>query len=128
MLDVMIDTLLAVPLWLRLLAAVAVALPCGAGVHHAIRAAGREPDGPQVELRQLRHLVRALRFLLVGGSALLLAAGAVRDDRTLVGLALIIGLEELYETTMVLALLRMGLRMERAHDEAATDPACTAPA
>ncbi len=61
--------------------------------------------------------MRALRFALLGGCAVLLLAGLVQDDRTLVGLALIIGLEELYETTMVLGLLRMGLRMER---EAAT--------
>ena len=119
MLQTWIDALFALPPHVRILGTLLLVLASTWGGARAVRAASAEPDGETQHLRQLRHLVRALRWALVGGSAALLGAGLVRDDETLVGLGIIIGLEELYETTMVLGLLRMGLRIERREARAA---------
>lgn len=113
MLQNWIDMLFALPAPVRIIGTLLLVAAGIWGGVRAVRAAGREPEGETQQLRQLRHLVRALRWALIGGSAALLGTGLVRDDETLVGLGIIIGLEELYETTMVLAVLRMGLRIER---------------
>ena len=69
------------------------------------------------ELRPLMHAVRALRFVLVGLGALGMGLGWVLDAPVLVGLALVFGLEELYETVMIDAVLRYEER-RRAEEEA----------
>lgn len=122
MFDTLTHALIELPTPWRVGGAAMVALVFAADLVRAVRRARAEPDGPTVELRRLRHLVAGPRAVLVGGCAALVGAGLLLDAGALVGLALIIGLEELYETTMVLGLLRWGLRVE-TQAAAATDSA-----
>lgn len=112
MFETLTTLLAAVPDHWRVLGALAVLAVFLLDLAVAARRFRAEPPGETRPLRRLRHLVRGLRAALVGGAALAVAVGVLTDAGTLVGLALVIGLEELYETTMVLAVLRHGLRVE----------------
>ena len=112
MLDAIPLALTELPTAWRVAGAAVVAIVFAADLWRVGRRYRAEPAGPALELRRLRHLVRGLRAVLVGGCAALVGAGLLLDAGALVGLALVIGLEELYETTMVLGLLRWGLRVE----------------
>jgi hypothetical protein len=90
---------------------VVAALAMWRTVVHAGRLARATGDDTGVE--QVRHLALALRAALLGGSLVALLSGWVTDSDLLVGLALVVGLEELYETTMVLGLLELARRGER---------------
>jgi len=85
---------------------------CVFGLFSRLRAARREPPGETCELRRLLHIVGALRAGLLALCAAGLAVGWWMNINVLVGLAMVIGLEELYETTMVMTVLRFGVRNE----------------
>jgi len=126
MLDAITLALTDLPTAWRVAGAALVVLVFGVDLWRAGRRTRAEPPGPALELRRLRHRVRGLRAVLVGGCAALVGAGLLLDAGALVGLALVIGLEELYETTMVLGLLRWGLRVE-TEAEAEAEAARAAP-
>lgn len=65
-----------------------------------------DPDDPIPDLRQLVRLARGLRAGLVGLGFIGAGLAAFFDVRWLVTASIVVGLEELYETTMALALLR----------------------
>jgi len=104
----------AIPPWVRF-----VGTPLAAGLAlwrtgvHLHRLFTMDRDADHTGVVQVRHLALALRAALLGGSLAALLSGWIVDSDTLVGLALVIGLEELYETTMVLGLLEMAARGER---------------
>lgn len=64
------------------------------------------PEGPTRDIQQLIRLARGLRLLLTGLCLMGLAMGGLRDVEWWVLAAVVIGLEELYECSMALALLR----------------------
>lgn len=72
----------------------------GIGIRNAARTGITCPEGKDPD-RQIFEMAGALRALLVGGTTLGLAAAWATGDTALAGLMLVIGLEELYETTMV---------------------------
>jgi hypothetical protein len=90
---------------LRVLAIVSMA--AGAAIlAWAVRlGVSRLPAGAVAPRRPL-NMVRSLRALLVGASLIGLGAGLLWENGWLVGLSLIIGLEELLETTVVVLALR----------------------
>ena len=108
-----IDTIEAVPVDVRSGVALALAVACFAGIFRSIADWRAVKDGLLVEIRRLRHLVRALRFALMAACLAAIGIGWLMDAEAPVGLGIWIGLEELYETTMVLGLLRLAERMER---------------
>lgn len=87
----------------------------------AWRSFHREVPGAVPPTKPL-NMVMALRAALVGGALVALGAGLWLDNSLLIGLALIIGLEELLETSVVV----MALRDERARQESERETAETA--
>lgn len=81
------------------------------GGRHVLRAI-REPQGPIYQLRMLMHVVRFGRLALLAVGCVLVAIGGWLDDASLAGLGVVIALEELYETTLVLAILKHGQTLE----------------
>lgn len=110
----LIGLLDAVPAPARwLLAAGATLLSTWRMVVHGHRLGRVDPRDTGAGVEQVRHLARALRAALLGGTSAALLSGWLLDSDVLVGLALVVGLEELYETTMVLGLLELAARGER---------------
>jgi hypothetical protein len=70
------------------------------GIRDGVRTGITCPEGKDPN-RQIFEMAGALRLLLVGGTTLGLAAAWATGNAALAGLMLVIGLEELYETTMV---------------------------
>jgi hypothetical protein len=77
----------------------------------------RLPDSAVAPRRPL-NMVRSLRAVLVGLSLVGLGTGLIWRNNWLVGISLIIGLEELLETTVVV----MALRDETARRESDESP------
>jgi len=102
----LIGILDAIPSWLRHGGALLVGvLSTWRTVVHFRRATATSDETHEGGLARVRHLTLALRAGLLGLSAVALVSGWLTDSDTLVGLALVIGLEELYETTIVLGIL-----------------------
>ena len=110
MLDALNQVFATIPTTTRSLGAGVLVLVCVVVLMGRLRAAQTEPPGETFALRRLFHFVGALRAGLLGLCFAGLAVGWLMNANTLVGLAVVIGLEELYETTMVMAVLRFGLR------------------
>jgi len=89
------------------LALVAGALMLVAGIRGSIRTGLVCPDGMNPN-RHVHDLAGALRALLMGGTTIGLGAAWFTGDTALAGLMLVIGGEELYETTMVRWVSRKG--------------------
>jgi hypothetical protein len=112
MFETLFQTINTIPSAVQSMAAAAVAAICLVSFVRRLRSAACEPNGENLELRRLRHYVGALRAFLVGLCSAVFSTGLILDIEALVGLALIIGLEELYETTMLMGLIRFGMHME----------------
>jgi len=98
-----ITHLLSTPMGLASLFTLGVALLVAA-VFATVNGFKIPRDGP----RHFEHwilMVRALRLALTGACVIALGAGLALDTAALIVPAIIIGLEELYETSMVLAVL-----------------------
>ena len=79
----------------------------------AARLQWRGPDSDAVAPAKPLDMVRSLRAVLVGGALVGLGVGLLWDNRWIIGISLIIGLEELLETSVVV----MALRDEKARQE-----------
>jgi hypothetical protein len=79
----------------------------------AARLQWRGPDPDAVAPAKPLDMVRSLRAVLVGGALVGLGVGLLWDNRWIIGISLIIGLEELLETSVVV----MALRDEKARQE-----------
>lgn len=91
--------------WLRIFAIGSMAAGAAVIARAICLARTRLPTNTVAPRRPLK-MVRSLRAVLVGGSLLGLGAGLYWRNGWLVGLSLIIGLEELLETTVVVLALR----------------------
>jgi len=79
----------------------------------AVRLQRRGPAPGAVAPTKPLDMVRALRAVLVGAALMGLGVGLLWENRWVVGISLIIGLEELLETSVVV----MALRDEKARQE-----------
>ena len=110
----LITLLDGIPMPVRVTAtATAIGLSTWRTVTHLVRLGRLDPAAADHGVAQVRSLALALRAALLGGSSAALLSGFVQDSEFLVGLALVVGLEELYETTMVLGLLELAARGEQ---------------
>lgn len=116
--DALPTVLSGVPLPLRLgLTALATALAGWRTAVHLLSLRRLDPAAPDLGVQRVRALVLALRAALLGACAAALGLGWLHDSASLTGLALVIGLEELYETTMVLGVLELASATERGEWE-----------
>ena len=83
-------------------------------VFWAARLQWRGPIPDAVAPAKPLDMVRSLRAVLVGAALVGLGFGLLYDNRWVIGISLIIGLEELLETSVVV----MALRDEKARREA----------
>ncbi len=73
-----------------------------------------EPKDGADGVHNVLQLVRWGRIVLTSACSLLLLAGLWTDNSTMITCALVIGLEELYETSMAITLLEKIEENERA--------------
>lgn len=98
--------------WLALGATISI-LAGTAIVIWAVRLQLRGPARDAVAPAKPLDMVRSLRAVLVGAAMVGLGFGLLTDNRWVIGISLIIGLEELLETSVVV----MALRDEKARQE-----------
>ena len=99
--------------WQSVLSYLSILLGTGV-ILWAVRLHWRRPSTDAVAPTKPLNMVRSLRAVLVGAALVGLGCGVLLHSRWMIGLSLIIGLEELLETSVVV----MALRDEKARREA----------